>query len=247
LVSDRTFKALAALTGAVMGAAMRRPDVDMALWANQDEGRDDVYTTVYFLRDALDSVLGHAGYLTAAVCRKPALVRGAGHAEIAARLNRFRSSYMELRTREAMLVTKLLRAREWAAELRRAAPQIRGDIDQFLDATGVCERLHGEYVSDPQRLFHGGEMPMRFLERRQASGEMDAGACLPAQDYRVGGAVDLLELRVACEVFLSQIDQEFFPDAPPAPLPYDEGAAAFLPLHEDELVPVEEPAPAPVH
>jgi hypothetical protein len=220
----------------------------MALWVNHDESSDGLYTTVYFLRDALESALEHAAYLTATVCRKPDLMRGAGHAEISARLNRFRSSFLELQTREAMMVTKLLRAREWAAELKRAAPQIKSDADQFIDATSICETLQNEYVSDPQRLFHGRELPSRYLERRHGAVDPAADRTTPATEYRVGGVVDLLELRVACEVFLSQLDQEFFSDASPNRVQHDESFVSYLQLDDEQMIPTgEESPPQAVH
>ena len=48
------------------------------------------------------------------------------------------------------MVTKLLRARIWAAELRRLEPEFQLDIDRFLDATEPCEEIQsiGHAVSD---------------------------------------------------------------------------------------------------
>lgn len=218
----------------------------MALWTNHEETQDDLYTTVYFLRDALNSALEHAAFLKETICRKPHLIRGAGHAEIAARLSRFRSSFNELRSHEAMMVTKLLRAREWAAELKRAAPEIRPDAEQFIDATADCETLHSEYVSDPQRLFHGVDMPVRYLERRQGGFDGDGEiAHQSGRDYRVGGRIDLLELRVACEVFLSQIDQEFFGGVSPADaVAHEESQLPHLQLTEEQMLPLDDAQPA---
>jgi hypothetical protein len=138
-----------------------------------------------------------------------------------------------------MMLTKLLRARDWAGELRRAAPQIRDDADQFIDATSVCEELQAEFVSDPQRLFNGGELPLRFMEGRGSAGSG------PSHDYRVGGRVDLLELRVACEVFLAQIDQHFFSDDLPNETRRASGILAYLDLAEEQIVPPEDEAPPP--
>ncbi len=219
----------------------------MALWTNYDETQDSLYTTIYFLRDAIESALDHAAHLKETACRKPALIRGAGHAEIAARLSRFRSSFNELRSHEALLVTKLIRAREWAAELKRAAPRIRADAEQFIDATADCETLQCEYVSDPQRLFHGGDLPVRFLEQRQVGfGAVNDSAAPQGQDYRVGGRVDLLELRVACEVFLSQIDQIFFADEKPA-LKHDETLVPHLQLTDEDMLPPQDEAAPAIH
>jgi hypothetical protein len=67
------------------------------------------------------------------------------------------------------------------------------------------------------------------MERRSSMGGGQS------QDYRVGGRVDLLELRVACEVFLSQIDQEFFSDAPPSKVKRDNPILSYLDLDENQI------------
>lgn len=182
----------------------------MALWTTEAEDNRDLYTTIYFLRDALFSALDDAAFLKNTACRKPDTLRGSGHAEIAARLTRFRMSFNALKSREAMMITKIIRAREWAVSLRRAAPHIREDIEQFLDATAVCQTIQSDFVANAQRAFHGADAPARFLEQRQGDAGDRYGAGL--SDYRVGGRVDLLELRLACEVFLSQIEQTFIAD-----------------------------------
>ena len=112
----------------------------MTLWTMKPGQDHDVYTVVYLLKDALRSALSDAWYFERTALPKTDL-KGAGHAEIAAKLGRFRDSCKGFEEREALMVTKLLRARNWAAELRRLEPEFQPDIDIFLDATALCEEI----------------------------------------------------------------------------------------------------------
>jgi hypothetical protein len=185
----------------------------MALWMTNPTQNHDVYTVVYLLKDALRSALDDAWFFERTALPK-ADVKGADHAEIAARLGRFRNSCKTFQEREALMLTKLLRARTWAAELRKLAPEMQADADQFIEATELCEQMQSEYLNDPQRMFNGGASLSRFLsQRKPAPWEASHGtANRNAADgsYRVGGRTALFELRAACEVFLGQINDEFF-------------------------------------
>jgi len=183
----------------------------MSLWTVRPNQNHDVYTVVYLLRDALKSALSDAWFFERTALQKVDL-KGAGHAEIAAKLGRFRDSCKNFEEREALMVTKLLRARTWAAELRKLAPEFHPDIDQFTGATAPCEQLQAEFVKDAQRMFNGGTSLARFISRRRpcAIDAEPSGEASSEGHYLVGGQKALYELRVACEVFLSQIDGEFF-------------------------------------
>jgi hypothetical protein len=205
----------------------------MALWTINPNQDHDVYTTVYLLKDALRSALSDAWFFERTALPKTEM-RGAGHAEIAARLGRFRDSCKGFQEREALMLMKLLRARIWAAELRKLVPEFQLDIDQFLDATEPCETIQGEFTKDVQSIFNGGGSLARFLSRRKPAA-VEGG---DAGSYLVGGRKALYELRVACEVFLSQIEGEFFSSEaestrPALPMAYlenlDEPAALPLP------------------
>ncbi|MGO9461427.1 MAG: hypothetical protein ACLPWS_18685 [Rhodomicrobium sp.] len=212
-----------------------RPDA-MALWTITQDQNHDVYTVVYLLKDALRSALSDAWFFERTALPK-ADVKGAGHAEIAAKLGRFRDSCKSFQEREALMLTKLLRARNWAAELRKLTPEFQLDIDQFLDATEPCEEMPSEFVRDAQRMFHGGASLLRFLSQRKPEAGAASQESQPAADghYLVGGRKALYELRAACEVFLGQIDEEFFSAAPedisPEPL-----ALTFLDIAEEPLL-----------
>ncbi len=185
----------------------------MSLWTVKSNQNHDVYTVVYLLRDALRSALGDAWFFERTVLQKADL-KGAGHAEIAAKLGRFRDSCKSFEEREALMVTKLLRARTWAGELRRLAPEFQLDIDHFLSATEPCEHLKTEFLRDAQRMFNGGASLVRFLSQRKPETAEPESEPSPDAHYLVGGQKALYELRAACEVFLGQIDGEFFSSDP---------------------------------
>jgi len=215
----------------------------MALWTINPNQDHDVYTTVYLLKDALRSALSDAWFFERTALPK-AEMKGAGHAEIAARLGRFRDSCKGFQEREALMLMKLLRARIWAAELRKLVPEFQLDIDQFLDATEPCETMQGEFMKDAQSMFHGGGSLARFLSRRKpAAADGAHGSEAPAEGgYLVGGRKALYELRVACEVFLSQIEGEFFSAEPEIVKP-----ALNLAFLEQLDEPAALPQPEPLH
>jgi hypothetical protein len=206
----------------------------MALWTLTPNQDHDVYTVVYFLKDALRSALGDAWYLERTALPN-AETKGGAHAEIAARLGRFRDGCKNFQQREALLFVKLLRARNWAAELRKLVPDFQADIDQFLSSTEPCEGMKGDFLRDAQRMFNGGASLVRFLiQRKRIPDETqaeDENKQEPA--YLVGGHKALYELRIACEIFLEQIDGEFFSDGPGAR--NSELALAFLEKLDERL------------
>jgi hypothetical protein len=210
----------------------------MALWTTNPPQHRDIYPIVFLLKDALRSALEDAWFFERTALPKTD-VKGAGHAEIAARLGRFRDSCKTFRDREALMLTKLTRARAWAAELRRMSSQLHHDIDQFLEATAACAEMQAEFVPDAQRIFNGGNSLLRFMARRKPLEQKSEHLSGEDACYRVGGRTALFELRAACEVFLSQIDEEFFPIEP------EEAAALTEPLAAYLEAPKEQPA-APV-
>ena len=108
------------------------------------------------------------------------------------------------------MLTKLLRARAWAVELKKLTPELQHEVDQFLETTAACPEMQAEFVRDTQRMFNGGGSLIRFLARRKPESELAERRSERDGSYRVGGRTALFELRAACEVFVAQIDQEFF-------------------------------------
>jgi hypothetical protein len=199
----------------------------MSLWTINPDQDHDIYTVVYLLRDALRSALSDAWYFERTALQKADL-KGAGHAEIAAKLGRFRDSCRGFEEREALMVTKVLRARNWAGELRRLTPEYQLDIDRFLDETGPCAEIQTGFIRDAQRMFNGGASVVRFLSQRKPEPE----AAGQISGYLVGGQMALRALRAACEAFLIQIDSEFFPSERSETLPYLEAPQEPLLLTE---------------
>jgi hypothetical protein len=182
----------------------------MALWSIDSSQDHDVYTVVYLLRDALQSALNDALFLERTSLPKVE-VKGAGHAEIAARLGRFRDGCATFKEREALMLTKLLRARAWTLELRKLVPDFQSELDAFLEATAPCGEMCSGFMKDAQSIFHGGGSLVRFLAaRKPRSAPKSADEALPDQPYLVGGRTALVELRTVCEGFLAQIEDEFF-------------------------------------
>ncbi len=181
----------------------------MALWTFNPPRQHDLYAVVHLLRDALRSALDDAWFFERTALPRVD-VKGADHAEISARLGRFRDGCKTFQEREALMLMKLSRARIWTAELRKLAPEVRNDADQFLDATEACEEMRAEFVRDTQRMFNGGGLLSRFLSRRKAHREEPQSHRAHDGGYRVGGRTELFELRAACEVFLGQINDAFF-------------------------------------
>ena len=198
----------------------------MTLWTIRPSQDHDVYTVVYLLKDALRSALSDAWYFERTALPKTDL-KGAGHDEIAAKLGRFRDSCKSFEEREALMVTKLLRARSWAQELRGLAHDFQIDIDAFLEATAACEEIQSSFLRDAQRMFNGGMSLGRFLAKRKPEpGAPNAVTDRPSgMSYLVGGRTALYELHAACEAFLGQIDAEFFAS---------EREPAFLPMPQLE-------------
>ena len=217
----------------------------MALWTLNPPQQEDIYTAVYFLKDALSSVLDDVWFFEKTALPK-ADVKGADHAEIAARLGRFRDGCKTFQEREALMLLKLSRARIWAFELKKLAPEAQHDADQFLDATEACEEMRAEFVRDAQRMFNGGGLLSRFLSRRKpAEAEERQAHCARDGGYLIGGRTELFELRAACEVFLAQINESFFRAAKPtANRSLAQPLAAYLEAPKEPAPPV---APETTH
>ena len=210
----------------------------MALWTVRPPQQNDIYTTVYLLRDALRSALEDVWFFEKTAFPRVD-VKGAGHAEISARLGRFRDSCKTFKEREALMLTKLLRARIWAAELKKLAPEVQEEIAQFLDATEACEAMKAEFVRDAQRMFHGGGSLSRFLARRKPDTEpQNKPGC--DGSYRVGGQTALFVLRAACEVFLGQINDTFFTPGSANSAGLAQPLAAYLEAPQEKAPPAPE-------
>jgi len=212
---------------------------------------EELDTILYFLSNALNSVIEDNGYLAHHRAAVPRISAGLATAEIASRLAMFREQVCDASEREHMVLTKLARARHWAQELRRHEPHLRADIDTFLSITARCEDLMREAGPDPQSLFDGDAQPKRFLAERLPGGRAVAETALslmerlsaaesgePVSDdagpgYLIGGELSVDELNDACERLLTRLSVHY-------------GWADEAPVEDDEDEWADDPASSEV-
>lgn len=188
---------------------------------------EELDTILYFLSNALNSVIEDNSYFAHYRAAVPRISAGLATAEIASRLAMFREQVCDASEREYMVLTKLARARHWAQELRRHEPHLRADIDTFLSITARGEDLVREAGPDPQSLFDGDAQPKRFLAERLPGGHAAAETALslmerlsaseagePVSDdagprYLIGGELSVDALDEACERLLTRLSMHY--------------------------------------
>jgi len=218
------------------------------MWMMRRKSAEELDGILYFLSNALTSVMEDNGHLAHHGAMVPQIGAGLATAEIASRLAMFREQVCDVSQREFMVVTKLARARHWARELRRHEPHLRADIDAFLSVTARCETMARNRAPDPESLFDGEAHPKRFLAGRVPAGRSAAEAALslmerlqaaergdPLPDdggprYLIGGELSVEALDEACERLLARLSAHYgWEDGLPDAIEQD-GAAAL----EDE-------------
>lgn len=192
------------------------------MWMMRRKSAEELDSILYFLSNALTSVIDDNSYLAHHGATMPQIGAGLATAEIASRLAMFREQVVDVSEREFMVVTKLARARHWAQELRRHEPHLRADIDAFLAATASCERMVRNRTPDAQSVFDGQAQPKRFLANRVPEGRLAAEAALSLMErleaaergevpeetgprYLIGGEMSVEALNDACERLLARL------------------------------------------
>jgi len=226
------------------------------MWMMRRRSAEELDSILYFLSNALTSVIEDSGYLAHHNAMAPQIGAGLAAAEIASRLATFREQVCDVSEREAMVVTKLARARHWAQALRRHEPHLRADIDAFLSATACCDAMARHRGSDPHSLFDGHAQPKRFLRDRMPSGRAATEAALSLMEqlgssaengepddgvshYLIGGRISVEALSEVCERLLARMSTHYGwdQDAPEAaaddPDMGRSGADPEAPLTED--------------
>jgi len=197
------------------------------MWMMKRKGPEELDGILYFLSNALTSVLDDNSHLAHHGAMVPKIGAGLGAAEIASRLAMFREQVCDVSQREFMVVTKLARARHWARELRRFEPHLRADIDAFLSVTARCETMARDCAPDPESLFDGQAQPKRFLAGRVPGGRSAAEAALSLMErlqaaergealpddggprYLIGGELSVEALDEACERLLARLSEHY--------------------------------------
>ncbi|MFP3920151.1 MAG: hypothetical protein ACLFU3_00470 [Dichotomicrobium sp.] len=196
------------------------------MWMMRRKSAEELDSILYFLSNALTSVIDDNSYLAHHGATMPQIGAGLATAEIASRLAMFREQVVDVSEREFMVVTKLARARHWAQELRRHEPHLRADIDGFLAATASCEAMARNRMPDAQSVFDGQAQPKRFLADRVPGGAVAAEAALSLMErleaaergdvpeqkgprYLIGGEMSVEALNDACERLLARLSVHY--------------------------------------
>lgn len=177
------------------------------MWATSIGNDEQLHSILFFLSDSLRSALEGGEFLNTSDCEPPDITPEINADEIASRLASFRGKLNGFKAHEAIVVTKVARARDWSLKLRKLQPTLKTEIDGFRHATACCEDLQNSLRPSVQQVFHGGYQPRRFLQRRvrrrRTSPVMQANPALAAEkSFFLAGKVDSQELLQACEDFL---------------------------------------------
>jgi hypothetical protein len=180
------------------------------MWMTSIVGHERLKSVVFFLSDALRSILDDGEALKTVRCAPPSIGPDASCDDIFSKLETFREDVKVMRGREAFLIAKLSRARQWAREMKTLAPALKPEINLFLLATVFCEELQQAILPSPQSAFHGGNLSKRFLEDRMKETPAD-GVVAPVATvaYIIAGKVRIEDLTDACERFLATLDERF--------------------------------------
>jgi hypothetical protein len=179
------------------------------MWMTSDFDDERLQSVVYFLSDTLRSILADGEELKESRCAPPVIGARASCQDIMSRLDDFRAGVNDLRGREAIMIAKLSRAREWAQMLREMLPEIRPEISVFLLGTVFCKDLQAAVSPDPQREFHGGGLMRQFLNRRLKSEPRRVDGDGGQYAYMVAGRVRIEYLMETCTRFLDTLEEYF--------------------------------------
>ena len=157
-----------------------------------------VESIVFFLTEALRAAVESGDSVQQSLCEAPQLSANMNCGEIAERLALYRKHLRAVWSYEALMVAKIMRARELARELRALEVELRPELDTFRLATVSCADLQELLLPSAQNVFNGVD------QVRRLSPEMGAffdGATKtdPLAGYRIAGHTDIRLLLSACE------------------------------------------------
>lgn len=180
-----------------------------------EDGEDHLEAVVFFLSDALRSAIEIGDDLQQAACEVPQIGVGMTCQEIADQLAMFRKRTDGLWGQEVLMVTKIMRARELAMELRELDPELKPEIDTFRLATVSIPDLQATLMPNAQHRFNGGRQPKRFLEERGHEFAESTGRSGLVAGYKIGGYTDVRLLLLACETLHFSLAARYSFDAVP--------------------------------
>ncbi len=169
----------------------------MGMLSTEEEGH--VESIVYFLSEALRAAIEAGDRLQQSPCTMPQFTPAMDCAEIADRLAAFRQHVDALWSGEMLMLTKILRARDLAKELRLYEPDLKPEIDTFRLATVMATDLRDLLMPDADNVFNGAVQPKRFLEARGYPATEAEMLGEPLLGYKLAGQLDVRLLLDACE------------------------------------------------
>lgn len=182
------------------------------MWMTSIINDERLQSVVFFLSDTLRSILEDCEALQASRCAPPSIGKEASCEEIFLQLDQFRNQVRFIRSREAIMVAKLVRAREWAQLLKGLAPSIKPEINLFLLGTVFCGDLQQALLPNVQQEFNGGSLSKRFISERLREEDVRSNGIPAASDgvsYIIAGKVRIEDLMLACERMLTTLDNNF--------------------------------------
>lgn len=158
-----------------------------------------VESIVFFLSESLRAAVEAGDRLQHSPYEMPQLAPSMDCSEIASKLAGFRHHMSELWSRELLMLTKILRARELAKDLRLYAPELKPEIDTFRLATVIVTDLRDALAPARDSVFNGTVQPKCFLEERGYANIEKTATTEPLPGYKVAGQLDVRLLIDACE------------------------------------------------
>jgi hypothetical protein len=166
----------------------------MGILTSDEEGH--VESIVYFLTEALRAAVENGDSVHQSLCEAPQLSPNMSCDEITDRLAAYRRHSRAIWSYEALMVAKIMRARELAKELRGIEAELRPELDIFRLATVSCADLQEILLPSAQNIFNG--VDQRSFNDRGTS-MFDGARADPLSAYRIAGHTDITLLLGACE------------------------------------------------
>ncbi len=187
-----------------------------------------VESIVFFLSDSLRSAVEAGDSLQHSPCELPQLAPEMDCSAIASKLAGFRRHVAELRSRELIMLTKILRARDLAKDLRVYAPAIRPEIDTFRLATVMASDLRDMLIPVKDSAFGDAAQPRSFLDSRGYPPVETGIVTAPLPGYRIAGKLDVRLLIDACEALHFSLASRYGFEAP--------ALASYAAIEDDQQV-----------
>lgn len=172
----------------------------------------DTHPSLYLLADHLDAALAMGEDLLSCKVDLVDAAAGVRDMDLVVAQNGALADFMvETRTLEVGLVSRLMQARRWAAELKTAVPHLKPIIQLFLAGTVSLMDAVADLGDAAARDFETGNTALSFLRLRGivASGEVglaDLNQIVVGEDYLVAGHARLGTLLDLVAAFLDTLD-----------------------------------------